>query len=202
MSPLHSERIFRPAMAEEENRSIFPVQFCALFFINFKFVHQTGENIFKNSLLNIDSVLDPFWGTGTTTTAAIVSARNSIGYEIDPSLEKVIDYIEDAVIGSSAQLIRKRLARHIEFVIQQLKTNVRFKYDNLHYGLPVTTAQEKELLLNDPLKIMGAEGGSFEVEYPAKPQPEFCINWSVVLQFVCPKESRGYPISFVAEGSR
>jgi hypothetical protein len=32
MSALHSERIFRPAMAEEENRSIFPVQFCALFF--------------------------------------------------------------------------------------------------------------------------------------------------------------------------
>ncbi|MGA8180414.1 MAG: metallophosphoesterase family protein [Desulfobacterales bacterium] len=30
----------------------------SFFFTNFKFVHQAGENIFKNSLLNIDSVLD------------------------------------------------------------------------------------------------------------------------------------------------
>ena len=31
-----------------------------------------------------DSVLDPFWGTGTTTAAAIDAHRSSIGYEIEP----------------------------------------------------------------------------------------------------------------------
>ncbi len=31
-----------------------------------------------------DTVLDPFWGTGTTTVAAIGSARSSIGFEIEP----------------------------------------------------------------------------------------------------------------------
>jgi site-specific DNA-methyltransferase (adenine-specific) len=30
-----------------------------------------------------DTVLDPFWGTGTTTVAAIQTARSSIGYEIE-----------------------------------------------------------------------------------------------------------------------
>ena len=30
-----------------------------------------------------DTVLDPFWGTGTTTVAAMQTARHSIGYEID-----------------------------------------------------------------------------------------------------------------------
>jgi site-specific DNA-methyltransferase (adenine-specific) len=30
-----------------------------------------------------DTVLDPFWGTGTTTLAAIRTARESVGYEID-----------------------------------------------------------------------------------------------------------------------
>jgi site-specific DNA-methyltransferase (adenine-specific) len=30
-----------------------------------------------------DAVLDPFWGTGTTTVAAMNVARNSIGYDID-----------------------------------------------------------------------------------------------------------------------
>lgn len=31
-----------------------------------------------------DIVLDPFWGTGTTTAAAIDAHRSSIGYEIEP----------------------------------------------------------------------------------------------------------------------
>lgn len=31
-----------------------------------------------------DTVLDPFWGTGTTTVAAIRTARSSVGYEIEP----------------------------------------------------------------------------------------------------------------------
>ncbi|MFQ5962322.1 MAG: DNA-methyltransferase [Candidatus Methylomirabilales bacterium] len=31
-----------------------------------------------------DTVLDPFWGTGTTTAAAIEAHRSSIGYEIEP----------------------------------------------------------------------------------------------------------------------
>ncbi len=31
-----------------------------------------------------DTVLDPFWGTGTTTVGAMQTARNSIGYDIEP----------------------------------------------------------------------------------------------------------------------
>ena len=31
-----------------------------------------------------DTVLDPFWGTGTTTAAAMQTTRSSIGYEIEP----------------------------------------------------------------------------------------------------------------------
>ncbi len=37
-----------------------------------------------------DTVLDPFLGTGTTTKVAIELKRNSIGYEIDPTLEQII----------------------------------------------------------------------------------------------------------------
>jgi len=32
-----------------------------------------------------DTVLDPFWGTGATTKAAIAMSRSSIGFEIEPS---------------------------------------------------------------------------------------------------------------------
>jgi DNA modification methylase len=125
-----------------------------------------------------DTVLDPFLGTGTTFAAAIASGRNSIGYEIDPSLENVIDRIKDVIVDSSKQLIRKRLAKHMEFVVDRLKTKGRFKYENEYYGFPVMTAQEKQLIINDPVNITKPDAGMFEVDYSDKPQSEFCKNWS------------------------
>jgi len=129
-----------------------------------------------------DIVLDPFLGTGTTTAAAIASGRNSIGYEIDPAMEQSVDRIKDAIVDSSKQLIRKRLARHMEFVVNRLKTKGGFKYENAYYGFPVLTSQEKELIINDPVDITQPEKGIFEVEYSNKPQPEFCKDWSKELK--------------------
>lgn len=37
-----------------------------------------------------DTILDPFLGSGTTTKAAMQNDRNSVGYEIDPSLLPLI----------------------------------------------------------------------------------------------------------------
>ncbi len=135
-----------------------------------------------------DTVLDPFLGTGTTTAAAIASGRNSIGYEIDRSLEEVVDGIKKVAVDSSRQIIRNRLAKHIEFVIQRQKTKGGLKYKNEHYGFPVMTLQEKELLLSDPQKIIEPETGCeatarcFDVAYANKPQPEFCKNWAAELR--------------------
>jgi DNA modification methylase len=129
-----------------------------------------------------DTVLDPFLGTGTTTAAAITSGRNSIGYEIDPMLANAIERIREVIINSSKQLIRRRLAKHIEFVVQWLKTKGGFKYNNEYYGFPVMTSQEKELIFNDPLNISQPEKNNFEVEYSDKPQPEFCKDWSTELR--------------------
>lgn len=55
-----------------------------------------------------DVVLDPFWGTGTTTVAAIQGARSSIGYEIEPK------YLE---MGRErlSQLDVASVPAHIEF---------------------------------------------------------------------------------------
>jgi len=47
-----------------------------------------------------DTVLDPFLGSGTTTLAAIMLHRNSIGYEIEPTFIKMVeDRIEKAAEG-------------------------------------------------------------------------------------------------------
>jgi DNA modification methylase len=129
-----------------------------------------------------DTVLDPFLGTGTTIAAAMASGKNSIGYEIDPALKNAIDHIKNVIVDSSKQFIRKRLAKHIAFVIHRLKTKGGFKYDNEHYGFPVITAQEKELILNDPIRIAASEKNIFEVEYSDEPQLEFCRDWPAELQ--------------------
>jgi DNA modification methylase len=129
-----------------------------------------------------DVVLDPFLGTGTTTAAAIASGRNSIGYEIDPEMKKVVDRIKDAIVDSSKQIIRNRLYKHMEFVIDRLKTKGVFRYENACYGFPVMTAQEKELIFNDPVNITIPDAGMFEVDYSDKPQREFCKDWTAELQ--------------------
>ena len=129
-----------------------------------------------------DTVLDPFLGTGTTTAAAMASGRNSIGCEIDSTLENIIDRVKDVICASSKQLIRKRLAKHMEFVVDRLKTKGGFKHENAYYGFPVITAQERELIFNDPVNITQPNAGMFEVDYSDKPQPEFCKNWSAELQ--------------------
>lgn len=129
-----------------------------------------------------DIVLDPFLGTGTTTAAAIAAGRNSIGYEIDPAMKKAVDRIKDVIIESSKNIIRNRLAKHMEFAVDRLKTKRMFKYENVNYGFPVMTAQEKELIFNDPVNITMLDAGIFEVDYSDKPQSEFCKDWSAELQ--------------------
>jgi hypothetical protein len=93
-----------------------------------------------------------------------------------------IDRIKDVIVDSSKQLIRKRLAKHMEFVVDRLKTKRMFKYENVNYGFPVMTAQEKELIINDPVNITMPDTRMFEVNYSDKPQPEFRKNWPAELK--------------------
>lgn len=58
-----------------------------------------------------DTVLDPFLGTGTTSLAAAVSGRNSIGYEIDPDyLDLAADRVRSKTAGlfNSCAVVRRR----------------------------------------------------------------------------------------------
>jgi len=47
-----------------------------------------------------------------------------------------------------------------------------------HYGFPVMTAQEKELMFNDPINVNISRQNVLEVEYSDKPQEELCRDWS------------------------
>lgn len=130
-----------------------------------------------------DLVLDPFLGMGTTTLAAMASARNSVGYEIENSLQGANKRLRNNFIQISQEIIGQRLINHIDFVHNrtQDKGVSALKHRNIHYGFPVMTAQEKELLFNNPEKV-DSDNDRIVVNYSDSPQTEFCRDWSEYLK--------------------
>lgn len=113
-----------------------------------------------------DTVLDPFLGTGTTTLAAIMSNRNSIGYEID---DKFIEIIADNILSSSVaemnDVIDKRITAHKRFVSERMQSK-EIKHYNEHLGMPVMTSQETDMRFVYLSAISGDEH-NFTAEYAA-----------------------------------
>lgn len=134
-----------------------------------------------------DTVLDPFFGTGTTTLAAMAACRNSVGFEIEPSFRNPLLSKIDTIGPFSNQQIRNRINNHIAFVKERFKTKGAFKHMNKHYGFPVVTSQEKELLLNQLVSASQISNDVFEVSYSEKPQEEFCWDWQ---EFILPGENK------------
>ncbi len=92
-----------------------------------------------------DTVLDPFWGTGTTSIAAMVAGRNSIGYELNEEFLGRFDERAEAVPEYSRAVVEKRLADHESFVESRRDEGVEFDYEAENYDVPVTTRQEKPI---------------------------------------------------------
>jgi modification methylase len=128
-----------------------------------------------------DQVLDPFLGTGTTMAAAMAASRNSVGYELDASLGPGISALAQTVDATGAQVIRQRLIRHITFVLERMETRGPLKHKNQHYGFPVMTAQERELIFNTPASVTQTLDHQYRVTYDPLPQKEFCRDWSSLL---------------------
>jgi len=134
-----------------------------------------------------DTVLDPFLGKGTTTLAAMAACRNSVGFEIEPSFRNPFVSQIDTIGPFSNQQIRNRIKHHIAFVKERFKTKGAFKHMNKHYGFPVVTSQEKELLLNQLVSTSQISDGVFDVSYSEKPQEEFCGDWH---DFILPQADK------------
>jgi DNA modification methylase len=116
-----------------------------------------------------DTVLDPFLGTGTTAAAAVASGRSSLGVELDKGLaESIRDSVQGAVALGNARIDR-RLSAHAAFVEERLASGRPLKHQNLNYGFPVVTSQERELLFPRPQACSAPPGPSgelcFEVDY-------------------------------------
>jgi hypothetical protein len=76
----------------------------------------------------------------------------------------------------SYEKIKNRLEGHMAFVKQRLESGGGFKYTNKHYGFPVVTNQETELLFELPESITETGPDIFKVGYFDKPLKENVIN--------------------------
>lgn len=121
-----------------------------------------------------DIILDPFLGTGTTSLAAIVLGRSSVGYEVDTNLSELIyDNLSIEKINIINEVIKDRLNAHINFVNKRILANDNdFKHYNEYYKFPVMTSQETSLVFNFVENIAVGENQIF-VDYSTVPQLSF-----------------------------
>ncbi|PSP56592.1 modification methylase [Halobacteriales archaeon QS_1_67_19] len=89
-----------------------------------------------------DTVLDPFWGTGTTTLAAMVAGRDSAGYELSWEFREVFDERVAGVASLADRVNGQRLADHRAFA-----ADADLEYEAENYDFGVKTEQERRLQL-------------------------------------------------------
>jgi DNA modification methylase len=108
-----------------------------------------------------DTVLDPFWGTGTTTLSAMLSKRNSIGYELNNEFKNVFkDYLH-TLKNISSETNASRLQKHFDFISQREEQP---KHKNENYNFGVITSQEKGIKFYDVNEIEH-DKDEWEVKY-------------------------------------
>ncbi|MFC6767356.1 DNA-methyltransferase [Natrinema soli] len=106
-----------------------------------------------------DTVLDPFWGTGTTALAAMCAGRNSIGFELEDAFLEVFDDRIDDVPALSRSVGRARLERHRAFVERRRQDGGAFEYEADYYETPVMTDMERGIRLREARAIDERDDG-------------------------------------------
>jgi DNA modification methylase len=94
-----------------------------------------------------DIVLDPFWGTGTTSLAAMISTRNSIGYELNSEFIEIFKKSLRNLKQLNKDINYKRLNQHIEYIMNSKNNAKDVNYNAVHYNFSVMTKQEIDFIL-------------------------------------------------------
>jgi len=92
-----------------------------------------------------DVVCDPFIGTGTTSLAAMLTGRHSIGIEIESGIAELLSDRVRGIVTESQERITERIAAHQEFVQDRADNGNPASYEASHYPFSVVTKQEKQV---------------------------------------------------------
>lgn len=117
-----------------------------------------------------DTVLDPFWGTGTTSVAAMVAGRNSVGYEIETAFADVFEQRISDLDVLSEEIVADRLDDHRAFIQQRIAEEDEEGYEATNYDFPVMTKQETEIQLYSVTEITSSKTDR-ETEYVVTHDP-------------------------------
>lgn len=115
-----------------------------------------------------DTVLDPFLGMGTTTIAAMMSQRNSIGVEIDAKLlPSILENIDGVSMKLTNDSIYQRYSCHLDFVKERESLGKEVKYYNEALKCKVMTSQETDINFHYLRSISKRQNGTigYECEY-------------------------------------
>lgn len=121
-----------------------------------------------------DTVLDPFAGTGTSLVAALTSGRNAIGVERDRPLVAMMRARLHQALAPANDYLNWRLQRHAQFVARRTRDGGALRYTNRHYGFPVMSRQERELLLNPLEALDEIRPGRIDAWYADRACFEWC----------------------------
>lgn len=106
-----------------------------------------------------DTVLDPFGGLQTTSKAAMLLGRHSIGYELDKLLKPLIAInLESAPTFN--HLAHGRLLRHLDFIKSR-----ECKYYNAHLNTKVVTNYETDIFLETIMDLKEIEAAKNRLQY-------------------------------------
>lgn len=103
-----------------------------------------------------DTVLDPFGGLQTTSKAAMLLGRNSIGYELDKLLKPLI-MVNLESSPTFNHLAHGRLLRHLDFI-----KNRECKYYNSNLNCNVVSNYETDIRLDVIKDIQAVEGHNLQ----------------------------------------
>ncbi len=118
-----------------------------------------------------DTVLDPFWGTGTTSIAAMVAGRNSIGYELNADFLSVFEDRLETIPDYSRNVITQRLAAHERFVEDRIADEDDLTYRSDTYGFPVMTKQERSIRFYAAASVRAEDDRTSAANYAVSHEP-------------------------------
>lgn len=129
-----------------------------------------------------DTILDPFFGIGTTMLAAMAAGRNSVGYELSKGFASAIEERTGGLLSLAQERIWARLENHMAFVKTRLAAGKELRHTNAHYLFPVVTGQERGLLLNEPETLHQTGSNRFEVSYSDEAPQHVIDTWQRIAQ--------------------
>ncbi len=111
-----------------------------------------------------DTVLDPFTGTGTTIVASAISGRNSLGYENNKDMVRIIEESMKQAESLSKSMVEHRMRSHGEFLRTQTGGRTVKNYNNnLSAGVKHRSEEHIRLFVIDSIRH-GTTPGGYEAE--------------------------------------